>query len=178
MHDMQTEGRTPIASSRAIRARRLFIIIATSIFALDLLTKNWAENVLQFRAPISVLGEYLQFTYTTNSGAAFNLLEGGTYLLSSLKLIVAAFIIFSMAKVVSVSWGVTLALVFGGVTGNLFDRAVREPGLWRGEVVDWISIPNWPVFNVADSAIVIAAFLMAYLVVRDVSPTERPKDGS
>ena len=168
---MQTEGRAPITSSRAIRARRLFIIIATLTFALDLISKNWAETSLQNREPIRVLGDFLKFTYATNPGAAFNFATNATFVLSSLKLCVAAFIIYYMTKSVETRWASGLALLFGGVVGNLFDRATREPGNWQGEVVDWIQIPHWPIFNIADSAIVCAGILMTYLAMKNISPT-------
>jgi signal peptidase II len=168
---MQTEGRAPITSSRALRARRLFIIISIITFALDLITKNWAETALQNREPIRVLGDFLKFTYATNPGAAFNFATNATVVLSSLKLCVAAFIIYYMTKAVDTRWATGLALLFGGVAGNLFDRATRAPGNWQGEVIDWIQVPHWPVFNIADSAIVCAGIYMTYLAVKNVSPT-------
>jgi signal peptidase II len=175
---MQTEGRAPITSSRALRARRLFIIIATATFALDLITKNWAESSLQDREPIRVLGDFLKFTYATNPGAAFNFATNATVVLSSLKLCVAAFIIYYMSKSVETRWAIGLALLFGGVVGNLFDRATREPGNWQGEVIDWIQVPNWPVFNIADSAIVCAGSFMTYLAMKNIAPTLDANDKS
>jgi signal peptidase II len=65
---------------------------------------------------------------------------------------------------------VVMGLVLGGVFGNLTDRIFREPGFLRGHVIDWIQLPMWPVFNIADTAIVIAASLAVYLSVRDISP--------
>ena len=175
---MQTEGRAPITSSRALRARRLFIIIATATFAVDLITKNWAESTLQFREPIRVLGELLKFTYATNPGAAFNFATNATFVLTSLKLCVAAFIIYYMTKAVDVRWAIGLAFLFGGVVGNLFDRATREPGNWQGEVVDWIQVPHWPVFNIADSAIVCAGIFMTILAMRNIAPIMSHNDDS
>ena len=175
---MQTEGRAPITSSRALRARRLFIIIATATFASDLITKNWAESTLQFREPIRVLGDLLKFTYATNPGAAFNFATNATFVLTSLKLCVAAFIIYYMTKAVDVRWAIGLAFLFGGVVGNLFDRATREPGNWQGEVVDWIQVPHWPVFNIADSAIVCAGIFMTILAMRNIAPIMSHNDDS
>ena len=170
---MQTEGRAPLRSSRANRARRLFIALATSLFTLDLATKNWAESYLQFREPIRVIGDFLKLTYSTNSGAAFNLFGDATLLLSSLKLAVVGFIIFFIRQITNPWWAAALGTLLGGVLGNLYDRILRPPGLWRGEVVDWIELPNWPVFNVADSAIVCAGILITILTMRDVKPRER-----
>ena len=60
--------------------------------------------------------------------------------------------------------------LLGGVLGNLWDRATREPGNWRGEVIDWIELPNWPVFNIADSAIVCSGIFMTWLAMRNIQP--------
>ena len=144
------------------------IIIATSIFALDLFTKNWAEKTLQHREPIRVIGDLLKFTYAINPGAAFNFATNATVLLSSLKLCVAAFIVYYMTKPVNPRWAIGLALLFGGVVGNLWDRATRGPGRWEGEVIDWIQIPHWPVFNIADSAIVCAGIFMTFLAMKNI----------
>jgi signal peptidase II len=173
---MQTEGRAPITSSRAERARRLFITFATLIFAIDLITKNWAVDYLQFREPIQVLGDFLKLTFATNPGAAFNFATDATLILSSLKLCVAAFIIYYMRKVTNTRWAIALGALLGGVVGNLWDRATRPPGNWRGEVIDWIELPNWPVFNIADSAIVCAGIFMTWLAMRNVQPISHDAD--
>ena len=167
---MQTEGRAPLKSSRADRARRLFIIFATAIFALDLISKNWAVSYLQFRSSIRVLGDLLQFNYSTNPGAAFSLFTEATPLLSSLKLAVAGFVIFYARNITSTYWGAALGALLGGVAGNLYDRALRPPGLWQGEVVDWIMLPNWPTFNLADSAIVCSGIALTILTMRNIQP--------
>lgn len=73
-----------------------------------------------------------------------------------------------MRRVSSLRWAISMALLFGGVIGNLFDRAIRPPGLWRGEVIDWIELPNWPTFNIADSAIVVAGISLALLATINV----------
>jgi signal peptidase II len=174
---MQTEGRAPLKSSRAERARRLFIAIAISIFSFDLATKNWAESYLQYREPMRILGDFLKLDYSTNSGAAFSLFTDATLLLSSLKLVVVGFIIFYMRNLTNPLWGAALGALLGGVVGNLYDRAFRPPGVWRGEVIDWIVLPNWPTFNIADSAIVCAGIAMTILTMRNVQPKE-PKIGS
>jgi signal peptidase II len=170
---MQTEGRAPLGSSRATSARRLFIIITSLIFTLDLISKDWATNYLQFRAPVKVIGDFLQLTYGTNPGAGFSFATDATALLSSLKLCVAVLIIYYMRKVTNRSWAIGLALLLGGVLGNLWDRVIRPPGFWRGEVVDWIALPNWPIFNIADSSIVVAGFLLTIFAMRNIQPFEK-----
>lgn len=126
---------------------------------------------MQFREPVSLIGDFLKLTYGTNPGAGFSFATDATFLLSSLKLCVAAFIIYYMRKVINKGWALGLAMLLGGVAGNLWDRITRPPGIWRGEVVDWIQLPNWPIFNLADSAIVGAGVLLTILTMRDIQPT-------
>jgi signal peptidase II len=61
-----------------------------------------------------------------------------------------------------------LGLTLGGIFGNLADRIFREPGRLQGEVVDWIALPNWPIFNIADSAVVSAAILVTVLSFKNI----------
>lgn len=68
----------------------------------------------------------------------------------------------------STPWAVALGLALGGIFGNLADRIFREPGMLRGEVVDWIQLPNWPIFNIADSSVVCAAFLVTILSIKNI----------
>jgi signal peptidase II len=172
LHDLQAERRAALTASKH-QARRLFVAITTLVFALDLATKEWALNYLQGREPVAIIGNFLKLTYATNSGAAFSFLTDATLLLSFLKLAVVGLILFYIREVTNTWWSSALALLLGGVIGNLYDRALRDPGLWRGEVIDWIQIPNWPVFNIADSAIVTAGVLMTILAMRDIQPKER-----
>ena len=68
--------------------------------------------------------------------------------------------------------------LLGGVLGNLTDRVFRDPAFLRGHVVDFLQLPNWPVFNVADMCINIAAAVIVIQAVRGVSHSERASDGS
>jgi len=68
----------------------------------------------------------------------------------------------------SSGWGVSLGLLLGGAVGNLIDRLFRSPGVGRGAVVDFIDFRVWPVFNVADSAIVIGGVLAVLLSLRGI----------
>jgi signal peptidase II len=130
-------------------------------------------NYLQGREPIRVIGDLLQLKFSTNPGAAFSIFTDATLLLSFLKLAVVGAILFYIRNVTNPLWSASLALLLGGVLGNLYDRILRPPGLWRGEVIDWIKLPNWPVFNIADSAIVCAGIAMAILTMRDIQPKDR-----
>jgi signal peptidase II len=81
---------------------------------------------------------------------------------------VIIFILRTSRQLRSLPWAVTLGLLLGGATGNLTDRLLRSPGLFRGDVVDWIQLPHWPVFNVADSAIVCGGLLAVFLAARGI----------
>ncbi|MFM9142277.1 MAG: signal peptidase II [Actinomycetota bacterium] len=151
-----------------MKIRRYFILVSTGIFGLDLATKNWAETYLRYSPDIKLIGDFLKLSYSTNSGAAFNFLTEATFILSTLKFVVAGLLIYLVRQVTSLRWAIAMALLLGGVLGNLFDRVFRSPGIWRGEVIDWIELPNWPTFNIADSAIVIAGIGLAALATFNV----------
>jgi len=119
------------------------------------------------------LGSFLELQLAHNSGAAFNLAQSATIFLSLLSfLAIAALVVFSRS-LTSRIWGVALGLLMGGIAGNLVDRIFRPPYLLHGEVVDWIRLPHWPIFNLADTSIVISAITIAILLLNDVKPRSR-----
>lgn len=134
---------------------------------LDYSTKFLALHYLT-DGPVKVIGNLLKFNLTFNSGAAFSLASSGTIFLSSFSLIMVAVIFYFSRKVKSTPWAVALGLVLGGIFGNLADRIFRSPGALQGEVVDWIQIPMWPIFNIADTAVVSAAILITILSVKNI----------
>lgn len=144
------------------------------MFALDYLTKTLAIEYLSSQ-PTQILGSLLQFKLVFNSGAAFSIASSGTIFLSSFSMLVAASIFYYARKVTSTGWAVALGLALGGIFGNLTDRIFRNPGALQGEVVDWIQLPNWPVFNIADMAVVSAAILITFLSWRNI-PFSKNKD--
>jgi signal peptidase II len=72
-------------------------------------------------------------------------------------------------KVGTPGWAVALGLLWGGVAGNLTDRLLREPGPMRGHVIDLFMVPNWPVFNIADICINVAAGLILLQTFRGIA---------
>ncbi len=74
-------------------------------------------------------------------------------------------------------WGVALGLMLGGALGNLLDRVFRAPGVLQGHVVDFLRLPNWPVFNVADMSLIGAAVLIVALSLFNV-PYDRPREAT
>ena len=152
-------------------SKRLYLI-AWAIWLTDLATKSWALANLDSRNPVKIIGSFLQLTLIKNSGAAFSLAEGATVLFSIFACFVVAAIAYFAPKLTSKGWSIVLGLALGGILGNLSDRIFREPGFFTGHVIDWIELPNWPVFNVADSAIVVAAAIAIVLSVKNISPIE------
>ena len=154
------------------------LLAAWLVWMVDVLTKTWALTSLEGRAPRHIIGSFLQCTFTRNSGAAFSFAPGGTIFLTSFALIIVCAIGYWARKITSRSWGLVLGLVLGGSLGNLTDRIFRtgtSHGFFRGEVIDWISLPHWPIFNFADSAIVLAAVLASLLSIRNIAPISPPR---
>ncbi|MDO8646702.1 MAG: signal peptidase II [Candidatus Planktophila sp.] len=149
---------------------RTLLSVAWLVWILDLATKAWAVSQLAHREPIKILGSFFQLTFVRNSGAAFSIASNATLLLSLFGIIVALGVIYFAPKITSKGWSVVLGLVLGGVLGNLMDRIFREPSFLRGHVIDWMQFPHWPIFNIADSAIVLAAALAMILTARNISP--------
>ncbi|HEY3023666.1 MAG TPA: signal peptidase II [Actinomycetota bacterium] len=130
-------------------------------YLVDRITKLWAERALAGRPPVTVIPGVLQLNYTTNSGGAFGLGQSAPWVFVAATILVAAAIVASSFRLRSGPTAVALGLILGGAFGNLTDRAARGDGLLSGRVVDFIDFHVWPVFNVADSAIVIGALLLA-----------------
>ena len=151
--------------------RRLFTT-AWTIWLFDFATKTWALHSLSSQ-PRKIIGSFLQFTLVHNSGAAFSFATGFTFAFSLLALAVVIAVIYYAPKLTSHGWQIAIGLLLGGVLGNLTDRIFREPSFLSGHVIDWIQIPHWPVFNIADSAICIAAAISFVLSMRNVPPITR-----
>ena len=154
--------------------RRLYLVAAL-IWGLDLSTKIWAVNNLSARNPVEILGSFFQLTLVRNPGAAFSFATGATVVFTGIAVAAVIVIVYYSSKITSLGWATTLGLLLGGVLGNLTDRLFRSPGFFKGEVIDWLEITNWPVFNLADSAIVVAAFLAIVLTIRNVGPVDAAK---
>ena len=134
------------------------------VYLLDRLTKLWAERALEGRPPLDLLPG-VRLTFTTNPGGAFSIGAGAPLLFVAATVIVSGIIVVTAHRHTSALTAVALGVILGGAVGNLTDRALRGPG-FRGHVVDFVDIGPWPVFNVADSAIVVGAILLAWSGLR------------
>jgi signal peptidase II len=153
-----------------MRPWRSLYLTAWVVWLIDLGTKVWAVEVLSSRANVQIIGSFLQLTFVQNSGAAFGIGAGSTIIFTFFALAVLIVITRYALQITSKGWALVCGLVLGGILGNLTDRIFREPSFLQGHVIDWIQIPNWPVFNIADTAIVIAAVVAIILTIRNISP--------
>jgi len=144
------------------------VFIAVAVLALDIASKVTVVATLSGKQPIRLLGGFLKLRVDRNPGAAFSFAPSLTILFSLIAITVIVVILRSSRRIRSLPWAVTLGLLLGGATGNLIDRIFRSPGAFRGWVVDWIQVPHWPVFNLADSAIVCGGILAVLLSARGI----------
>ncbi|GAA5204489.1 signal peptidase II [Microbacterium jejuense] len=164
-------GRAPL---RPAAAGTLIAILALTVLAADQLAKHFALENLPYQEPVHVIGDFLIFYLTRNSGAAFSLGADATWIFTIALSAVAIVIVWLAAtRVRSRLWAVALGLLLGGVLGNLGDRLFRDPGFGVGHVVDFIDtpwmwfIPGMPggIYNIADMFIVSMMIGVAILVL-------------
>jgi signal peptidase II len=144
------------------------LAVAVAVLALDIVSKVSVVATLTGHQPIRLLGGFLKLRVDRNPGAAFSFAPGLTIVFSLIAITVIFVILRSSRRIRSLPWAITLGLLLGGATGNLVDRIFRYPGVFRGLVVDWIQVPHWPVFNLADSAIVCGGILAVLLSARGI----------
>jgi signal peptidase II len=164
MDDNDVTEAPPTAGDRPLsRAQAVVIagLVALAGVALDQITKSLAVARLDPSDPQQLIGSLLQLHLTRNPGAAFSTGTGLTMALS-LFAIAAACVVgwVIVVKVRSLTWAIAFGLLGAGILGNITDRIFREPGALRGHVVDFLELPHWPIFNVADICITVAAVLI------------------
>jgi signal peptidase II len=152
----------------APRARRWLALYGTAaaVLALDQLSKRLVVGNLAGRQPVDLIGSFMQLRYTTNSGGAFSLLTGAPLFFGVMAIVIIGGIVYASRRTQPLSMLVVLGLVLGGALGNLSDRLFRGEGMLRGEVVDFVKVGIWPVFNLADSCIVVGGLLLAIFLGR------------
>jgi len=144
-----------------------FFVAAIAVVALDQLTKHWVVTELGDGDLVRIVDGLLTLRLTYNPGGAFGLGQSipGFFLVASV--LISATILYLARQVEDPRWLIPLGAVLGGGVGNLIDRVVRSPG---GEVVDFIDLQVWPLFNVADSAIVVGVATLFFLSFRSPKP--------
>ncbi|MEX5632197.1 signal peptidase II [Parafrankia sp. FMc2] len=159
------------ASVPRVASRRAVLIVALTaacLIVLDVLTKVLAVAELSGRTPVEIIPGILDLRLTRNSGAAFSLAGGATVILSLVALVVVGVVVVTARRLASVGWAFVFGAMVGGAVGNLIDRVFRSPGPLRGHVVDFVHIHHWPIFNLADSAIVCGGVLAVILSLRGI----------
>jgi signal peptidase II len=168
------------------RTTRLGLLTAVAVVAwgVDLVTKVIAEHALADRGPVDVVGSLLRLNLTRNPGAAFSTGTSLTPLIAGFAVVAFLVVLVLARRVRTTGWAWALGLLLAGIAGNLTDRIFRDPGPLRGHVVDFLQLPHWPIFNVADVCINVAAALIIVQSVRGVplrghAPSaENPGSGS
>ena len=158
------------AAQRSANGLVWVTLIGLFVVVVDQLTKWLAITYLQGQPPVEVFGAWLQLTFVRNPGAAFSIGTHYTWIFALAASAVAIGILVISRRVTSVLWLMAMGMLLGGAVGNLVDRVTQPPGVGQGHVVDWLELPNWPVFNVADMAVVGGAIFMVVLSLVGVEP--------
>jgi signal peptidase II len=142
--------------------------VAVVALALDTAGKELAVHRLAGRPPVHVVGDLLELTFARNPGAAFSTGTSYTPVITGVAIVAALVVCWFAWRVRSTGWAWAFGLLLAGILGNLADRMLRSPGPFRGHVVDFIALPHWPVFNIADMCINVAAALILLLALLGV----------
>jgi signal peptidase II len=169
MNHPPTDPARPTGARR--RSLTLFAVIAVLGWALDLGTKTLAVARISGQPPVHVVGDLLTLYLARNPGAAFSTGTSYTVVLTFVAVTAACAVLWISRRLGSTGWAVALGFLLAGVLGNLTDRVFRAPGFLHGHVVDFIRLPHWPIFNVADMCINVAAALIILQALRGVSVT-------
>lgn len=151
-----------------MNTRLLLLLIALPVIVVDRITKIWAEANLQLGQPQEIVGSLLQFNLVYNPGAAFSIFTDATWVFTVFAITFSVFLISFANRIVRLPWKIAAGLGLGGAIGNLIDRIINEPGIAQGHVVDFVMIPYWPIFNIADSSMSIAVVLIIIASLRGV----------
>lgn len=157
------------ASKVSVRALIALALVAAVVYSLDQVTKFLIVKNLTEGEQVKAIGDLLQFHFVKNSGAAFSIASGSTWIFSIAASAVTIFIIGFARRIRSIGWAVLFGMLLGGTTGNLTDRLFREPGFGVGHVVDFLQVYGFPaIFNIADSFIVASMGLFIILTIRGI----------
>jgi signal peptidase II len=169
----------PVDPPSVPRARTwwVFAAVAATLYAVDVTTKIVAIDRLSGRDDVRVVGDVLQLHLTRNPGAAFSTGTQYTVVLTCIAMVAVLVVLWLSRRLGNVVWAVALGFLLAGVAGNLTDRMLRDPGPFRGHVIDFLMLPNWPVFNVADICINVAAGLILVQAFRGIRMDGTRGDG-
>ena len=152
-------GGKSVATLRKVPSRNTVALIAFLVAVLDQLSKWWAVTALDDKT-IEIVWK-LQFHLTSYTGFAFSTGQGLGPILGVVALGVVVVLWKIRTRFSGPASTLALGLILGGASGNLLDRAFRVPGWGRGAVVDFVDLQFWPVFNLADAAIVVGVIVLS-----------------
>ena len=168
MQAAHAESEPTVTTSSRRTARALFGVTAVVLYLVDLATKVLAVDKLADGGRVDLIGDLLGLRLTRNPGAAFGTGTSYTAVLTCVAIVAVIVVLWLSIRVAERLWGLALGLLLAGVLGNLTDRLFRAPGPFEGHVVDFLQLPNWPIFNVADMCINVAAVLILVQAFRGV----------
>ncbi len=160
----------PTETHATARRRSLVLFAAVTVlgYLADLISKVLVVAHLTPGRPVHVVGDLLTLYLARNPGAAFSTGTSYTLVLSFVAMAAAVAVVWVARRLASTGWALGLGFLLAGVLGNLTDRIFREPGPLRGHVVDFIRLPHWPIFNIADVCINVAAAFIIIQALRGV----------
>ncbi len=148
--------------------RRSLLVTALVVVVIDLATKVWAVSKLENQPDIQVVGNLLQFSFLRNPGAAFSIGTNVTWVFTLISIALSIAVLVISKNVANRTWAIALGGLLGGALGNLVDRIFRSPEPFQGHVVDFILLPNYPMFNISDSAVVVSAIAMVIMSIQGI----------
>lgn len=144
-----------------------FIAAALIVLTADQAVKDWMIATQPPHVSVAVFDPLLHWYLTYNDSAAFSIGFGATWVFSIISAAAALTLLWFGSRMRTRGWSLLAGVLLGGVVGNLIDRLIRAPGFGSGQVVDYIQVPfNFPIFNLADSAICIVAGIVVILTSR------------
>ena len=171
--DVETAPDAQVEPSRRRTCLIVVLAMAVGVVIVDHLVKAWVGGHEVGQTFASFLGGFVKFTYIENSGAAFSIGAGYTWIFTVVAVVVAIVILRTSRRLGSIWWAIALGGLLGGLLGNLIDRLTRPPGFGSGYVIDFIQLPHFAIFNVADMFITCSAVLMVVLALAGVELSGR-----
>jgi len=144
------------------------VAVALLVWAVDQVTKWLAVEHLTGRGRVDFIGDLLSLHLTRNPGAAFSMGTAFTQVFTILAITACAVVLYLSPRLGSRAWAVGFGFLLAGVAGNLTDRIFRAPGTFRGHVVDFLELPHWPIFNVADMSLDVAVAVILIQGLRGI----------
>ncbi|MEY2634802.1 MAG: hypothetical protein RIS75_742 [Actinomycetota bacterium] len=151
------------------RGTRIVLLVAAVVVFLDQLTKQWVTRSLELGESREIIGSILKLHLIHNPGAAFSFLTGSTWVFTILAGVVSIVIVTQARKITNTYWMYAVGGVLGGALGNFIDRLTNVPGFGIGHVIDFIEVPYWPIFNIADSSIFVSSISLVFLTYKGIT---------